>query len=288
MKKHLFLTGLLALAFSVSAQVVDTSDVYRQTMRQEEERVRQEEEQKRLERERYERQRAADMEKVYAERMARVEAKAAKRLARKELMGRGLRIMADVPVVLPVNSYTFRQSDPFCYEGFAIGANALVSYPLMRHWDVAGGIGYRIQSYRFFNSVRYNETTFLFEGQPLDGWRNYNSSILIHNVMVPIHLTYLTTEMTEIYFGVNLGLKLMSKFTYSRMGMNDSWVKNDSLQVNGLENLNIFKAEVVLGVSWQRFVFSPGVELFFNLIPVFKQELEGVPRIYEFGMTLSL
>lgn len=285
--KRIALIAALMLGCVAQAQVVDTSKVYQQELKNQQEAQRREAEAKQQERERYEAQRQADMAQAEAEREARAEAKAAKRQARKEWykeIGRRPRLLLDVPVGLGSNTKLLSMADEhhgYCYD---LGISALWTHPIARRWDLQAGLGVQYRSFNFANSVRYDATTQTMVPQTLDGWRNFSSSTMRVDLMVPLHITHVSKRLNEVYLGLNVGYNLLNAFVYSRVDANGQLAPNDTLSERNLKALNPWRLEVAVGFGKRIGIMTDGVELYLNLLPSWRSG----DAMHEFGIRISL
>lgn len=285
--KHIALIAALMLGAVAQAQVVDTNKVYQQELKNQQEAQRREAEAKQQERERYEAQRQADMAQAEAERQARVEAKAAKKQARQEWyekIGRRPRLLIDVPVGLGTNDKCFSMADEHYGYTFDLGASLLWTHPVARRWDLQAGLGLQYHGFHFDNSVRYDAATEAMVPQPLDGWRNFQSGTMRVDLMVPLHITHVSRDLTEVYLGLNLGYNLLNAFVYSRTGADGQLETDNDISVRNLKALNPWRLEVALGFSKRFGIMTDGVELYLNLLPSWRTG----NAMHEFGVRISL
>ena len=202
---------------------------------------------------------------------------------------RGLRVELDIPFGYGNNTYIGHSGDPYKNFDWDLGAQLIFHFPLNHRWDISGGAGFRFRWYHFPNSIHFDTTTLLISGHTPTDWRSYSCLIVTRSIYVPLRIAIVTNRMTDIYLGFNLAYTLSNSFYYDQMGADDESHPVADLNMNNIEAIRKFRAEVAVGMSWPLWwIFSGGWELYYTLTPTFDTGIAGTPSIHEFGLRLTL
>lgn len=309
MKKIVTLLAVLTLGISVSqAQVVDTNEQkqYQESLQQQQQQLllQQQEQEKALkanqkeqakvEKEMIKAEKEAEKEAIKAEKeaaRAEKEAKAEAKRQRREEIGRGSRIGIDPYAYLASTTRATQYSDPYNSASIVgLGANLTYHYPLNKKIDFVIGLGYKLNLTEYTNFLKPNDdhTDILFND--ITSHFDYKSMLSTSSIMVPIHLNFVRKEgrkMKEIYLGVNAGYTFKSTFAGAQLNADNQY--EEKYSVTDMKNYKKMRLDFVFGFNTDKFLFfSPGVEVFFNILPTYIDGTNNNNPIHEFGVKIQL
>ena len=181
-------------------------------------------------------------------------------------------------------------------NGFGFNANAELIYhhPLSSKVDITGGIGYRYSRHIFDHDIYFDGMDVRLN--PGDGMRSI-PSLTSHTVYLPIRMTLVvpstnpfpkpaSVTATEWYIGIAPGLSVASQFSFRHVEADGS--VSDNHTTDKVQSRNNFRLDLLLGYDHRWLIFATGLELYFNIIPTFKEGVETTAQIHEFGLRLHL
>lgn len=295
MKKFLMLLAAMTLV-GIGYSQVDPETLNRQQQKEQQELLKQQQkEQEALEKQQQKEQEKAlkEQEKAEAdaekaqrreqEKMMAKQAKKAHRAERREEIGRGLSFSIDPYVGLGANTNTNRTD---IYAGWQeyLGAQAMLHYPLFKHWDLNVGLGVMAEVYCLRNNANFNTTNNMLDGETPSTFITETDYIDPTFIQLPIYFSHISDNSKyELYFGIKPAYNLSSVFDHVTVNNNDLLHTNITIPNNTM--MNRFRCDVVLGSQKRFLIFDAGTEIFFNLLPTF---INGNTSIHEFGVMIKL
>lgn len=144
--------------------------------------------------------------------------------------------------------------------GFNMGGVIDYHRPIAKRWDVNIGVGYRYTNY-FYSHLDAGISD--FEGK--EQTRSYSS------IIVPIKLSHINKDNDHGWYigvapGYNFGFQSIP---------------------NGA-SFNKFRCDATIGTQSRWLIFSPGFEVYFNLLPTYTTNGQNEGKIHEFGVRFTL
>lgn len=289
--KRLFIAmaAIMLSAGIAKAQVVDTTAQYQQQLQiqqAEAEKAAKEavKEQERIEKEQAKIERAN--EKAIKDQQAAE--KKARREAREANYGRGFSFSVDPYVGYAAHSRIDHYED-ICNirSGLNLGANIHFDYPLTKRIDFESGIGVRVTNHTFSHNLKYNEATGLLDTVSVTHALYRESSLGESSIIVPIHFAFYHKEGRVGYVGFDFGYSVSNHFA------NQSIVDgklNVDYSFNNTKVLNPWRIDFVICTNKSKkfLIFRPGIQLYYNLLPVLVGGANNGVKIHELGIRLAL
>lgn len=147
------------------------------------------------------------------------------------------------------------------YNAVGYNLGAVIDYhrPIAKRWDVNIGIGYRFTNY-LYSHLDAETATFDVDGE--EQTLSYNS------IIVPLKISHINKDNDHgWYLGVAPGFNF---------GFDKSLA------------LNKFRCDVTVGTQSRWLIFSPGFEVYFNLLPTYTTNVANEGKIHEFGIRFNL
>ena len=150
----------------------------------------------------------------------------------------------------------------------SVGANVGVTFdyhrPIAKRWDFNIGVGYRF-TYLTYSHL-FNQAD-VDKGITLNSFAGKEQSRQYSTIFVPIKLSHINKDNDHgWYIGVAPG------FNFPK------------LTAEGAK-FNQFRVDASIGTQSRWFIFSPGTEIYFNLLPTYTS---GNKKIHEFGIRFVL
>lgn len=283
MKK--FYIILFALLFSAGAVYAQNDDELLKKQQQEQQELlkQQQKEQERLqkqqqkEEERLAKEQAKEQEKAAKEEQDRIkreqakkenairkeQKKAEKKAKRQEnyaKWGRKPSFTADPNATILTDRRFYGTNNLFNSVGYNLGVVIDYHRPIAKRWDCNIGIGYRFTNY-YYSHLDAGAGGFNNKEEV----RSYNSIIL------PLKLSHINKDNDHGWYlgvtpGFNFGFKSLP---------------------NGAK-FNSFRCDVAIGTQSRWLIFSPGFEVYFNLLPTYTTDDNKEKSIHEFGIRFNL
>ncbi len=211
-------------------------------------------EQDRIKREQTKEQNAIRKEQKKAEKKARHQQNYAK-------WNRKPNFTADPYATILTARRAYGTNNLFNAVGFNLGAIIDYHHPIAKRWDANIGLGYRYTNC-FYSHLDKGVAD--FDGQ--EQTRSYSSIVL------PIKLSFIGKDNDHgWYLGIAPGLN----FGFSK-------ALPDKAQFNQ------YRCDIILGTQSRWLIFSPGMEVYFNLLPTYSTSNQNEGRIHEFGIRFNL
>lgn len=150
----------------------------------------------------------------------------------------------------------------------SVGANVGVTFdyhrPIAKRWDFNIGIGYR---YTFLTYSHLFGQKDVDAGIDLNSFGGEEKSRAINTIFVPIKLSHINKDNQHgWYIGIAPG------FNFPKLSAESA-------------KFNQFRVDASIGTQNRWFIFSPGTEVYFNLLPTYTS---GNTKIHEFGIRFVL
>lgn len=147
----------------------------------------------------------------------------------------------------------------------SVGANVGVTFdyhrPIAKRWDFNIGIGYRYTFLTYSHLFGKNDSI------NINSFGGEEKSRAINTVFVPIKLSHINKDNQHgWYIGIAPG------FNFPKLSAEDA-------------KFNQFRVDASIGTQNRWFIFSPGTEVYFNLLPTYTS---GNTKIHEFGIRFVL
>lgn len=207
-------------------------------------------------------------EQVKAENKAKAEQKKAekkrKRQEHYQAWNRFPNFTADPSVTILGNRRMYTQNSFYNSTGANVGITFDYHRPFAKRWDINIGLGYRLTyltySHLFSNSELSDPLTHAdFDGKEVS--RTFSS------ILVPIKLSHINKDNDHgWYIGVVPGFNFGTKAAEGA-------------------KFNKFRLDVAIGTQSRWLIFSPGTEIYFNILPTYTS---GDKKIHEFGIRFIL
>ena len=145
----------------------------------------------------------------------------------------------------------------------SISANLGVTFdyhrPIARRWDFNIGLGYR------YTIFCYSHLGIIGDGITTASYDVKESTTSTNTIILPIKLSHINKDNEHgWYVGIVPGV-MFNKPVY---------------------NMNRFRCDLAIGTQSRWFIFSPGTEVYLNLLPTYKSGVQN--KIHEFGIRFSL
>lgn len=207
-------------------------------------------------------------EQVKAENKAKAEQKKAEKKRKRQehyaAWNRHPNFTADPSVSILADRRIYTQNSFYNSIGANVGVTFDYHRPIAKRWDFNVGIGYR------FTYLTYSHLFSSAElAQPLthDSFNGKEESRTFSTVMIPIKLSHINKDNDHGWYlgvvpGINFGTKTAAGAKF-----------------------NQFRCDVAVGTQSRWLIFSPGTEIYFNLLPTYTS---GDKKIHEFGIRFVL
>lgn len=301
MKKVFLAVLLCALSFTgVKAQVVDSLEQNRQQqemLQQQEKELQKQLKQEQKEQEEQEKamlkqqkqeqkeQEALEKQQKKEEKQAAKEAKAQRRAE----IGRGLSFSIDPALGVGFTSFFTDAASPYYSDNFSLGLTVNVHYPIAKKWDVNIGVGYQMAYHEYYNDIIYDGVNNNFILNDYLTPLNATPHTFIHTFELPITIAHVKTKNDKrsyLYAGLSVGYNIASNFAVSMVQSDNSTSK--MYAEPNIANVNKWRLDVIVGWSKSWFLFRPGVQLYFNLLPTYIEGTNGGNPIHELGVKVAL
>lgn len=190
--------------------------------------------------------------------------KAAKKAKRQENYAKWNRkpsFTADPSATILTDRRIYGTNNLFNAVGFNVGIVIDYHRPIAKRWDANIGLGYRYTNY-FYSHLDAGVSG--FDGK--EHTRSYNSIIL------PLKLSHIGKDNDHGWY---LGLTPGLNFGFNKALPNAA-------------KFNQFRCDVAIGTQSRWLIFSPGMEVYFNLLPTYTTNAQQEGNIHEFGIRFSL
>lgn len=207
-------------------------------------------------------------EQVKAENKAKAEQKKAEKKRKRQehyaAWGRHPNFTADPSVSILTDRRIYTKNSFYNSIGVNVGVTFDYHRPIAKRWDFNVGIGYRFTYLTYshlFSSAQLAEplTHASFNGKEV--------SKTFSSIIVPIKLSHINKDNEHgWYIGVAPG------FNFPKLSAEGA-------------KLNQFRVDASIGTQSRWLIFSPGTEIYFNLLPTYTS---GDTKIHEFGIRFIL
>lgn len=232
-----------------------------------------------------------DQAKEQAKEQAALQAKQEKQLKkaeRRESITRNVYFSLDPYFGYNVNTNFLNKRDPYHsgsmfwrgYRGdFLVGGDVDLHIPLRKHLNLDFGVGYGLNRYAYTNEIDYDAANnTIVTCANADAFEvQYNG--YAHHLEVPLMLSFTGKDSTwnETYLGVRVG------YTFKGTYRERSWDASNNVQltpdVDMLKCFNQYQLKIVFGHQTKAFIFSPGWEIYFNVLPTYVDQSTSVREI---------
>lgn len=207
-------------------------------------------------------------EQVKAENKAKAEQKKAekkrKRQEHYQAWNRFPNFTADPSVTILGNRRMYTQNSFYNSTGANVGITFDYHRPIAKRWDFNIGIGYRF-TYLTYSHL-FTKTEF-DNGITRSSFNGKEEHKMFSTIVLPIKLSHINKDNDHgWYLGVVPGINLKK------------------LNAEGAQ-FNQFRCDIAIGTQSRWLIFSPGTEIYFNLVPTYKN---GDTKIHEFGIRFVL
>lgn len=213
---------------------------------------------------------------------------AQRRAERRAAIGRKGRLCIDPAVSYAFNKRLVGRSSLFNALGPNVSLTVSYHLPIAKRLDFVFGTGYRFDLMAYDHTVLYDPSAGRFVPAPTQLYKGRSPMLTTHIIQIPLSLAFVPKgDRPEWYVGLVPGFAVANKFAYSELNASG---KSTTAQKerNAFEALNRFRCDLVVGEQSRAAFLSPGVQLFFNLVPTYVKGVEEEGRIHEFGLRLTL
>lgn len=239
-------------------QQKEQADLQKQQQKEQEQLQKQQEREKQeeIKREQDRQKREAAKAQNEARKEQKKEEQKAKRKENYAKWGRSPRVGFDPSVTVLTDRRMYGNNDLYNSVGFNLGVTFEYRRPIAKRWDFNVGLGYRWTEY-VYSHLDGAQTDFNGKEQT----RSYSS------IIVPIKLSHFNkTNENGWYLGVAPGFNFgMASVPYN------TWSQ--------------FRCDLTVGTIGKLLIFTPGTEVYLNLIPTYVGEGSA---IHEFGIRITL
>lgn len=203
-------------------------------------------------------------EQVKAENKAKAEQKKAEKKRKREehytAWGRRPNFTADPSVSILTDRRFYGKNNYYNSIGGNVGVTFDYHRPIAKRWDFNIGIGFRYAIYCYSHLGIVGDSITV---------NSYNVSEKVANtstIVLPIKLSHINKDNKHgWYIGATPGVMINKNTPY---------------------NMNRFRLDVAIGTQGRWFIFSPGTEVYFNILPTYKSGSGNM--IHEFGIRFVL
>lgn len=168
---------------------------------------------------------------------------------------------ADPSATILTDRRFYGQNNYLNAVGYNLGVVIDYHRPIAKRWDCNIGLGYRFTNYYYSH---LDAGVVGFDGK--EEVRSYSSIVL------PLKLSHINKDNDHgWYLGVTPGFNF---------GFNKSLPTGYSF--------NLFRCDVAIGTQSRWLIFSPGFEVYFNLLPTYSSNIQNEGKIHEFGIRFNL
>ena len=158
----------------------------------------------------------------------------------------------------------------YTYNSFynSIGGNIGITFdyhrPIAKHWDINIGLGYRLTYLTYSHLFSHADFADSITRSDFDG---KEQSRTFSSILIPIKLSHISKDNDHgWYIGVVPGFNFGTKAAEGA-------------------KFNKFRLDAAIGTQSRWLIFSPGTEIYFNLLPTYTS---GDKKIHEFGIRFVL
>ena len=207
-------------------------------------------------------------EQVKAENKAKAEQKKAEKKRKRQehyaAWGRHPNFTADPYVSIVSARRIYTKNSLYNSVGANVGVVFDYHRPIAKRWDFNIGIGYRF-TYLTYSHL-FTKTEF-DNGITRSSFNGKEEHKMFSTIVLPIKLSHINKDNDHgWYLGVVPGINLKK------------------LNAEGAQ-FNQFRCDIAIGTQSRWLIFSPGTEIYFNLVPTYKS---GDTKIHEFGIRFVL
>ena len=207
-------------------------------------------------------------EQVKAENKAKAEQKKAERKRKRQehyaAWGRHPNFTADPYVGILTDRLIYTKNSLYNSIGANVGVTFDYHRPIARRWDFNVGIGYR---YTYLTYSHLFSQADVDAGITLESFGGNEESRHYSTIFVPIKLSHINKDNNHGWY-----IGLAPGFNFPK------------LTAEGAK-FNQFRVDASIGTQSRWFIFSPGTEVYFNLLPTYTT---GNKKIHEFGIRFVL
>lgn len=238
---------------------------------------------------------AKEQAREQAELQAKQE-KQMKKAERKAAINRNFYISLDPHVDYTVNTNVFNKTDLYHtgtmlwrgYRGdFNVGADIDFHIPLSKRANLQWGVGYALSRMAYTNDVMPNAAFDALVLNPNTTGYEMQYNAFAHRLEMPLLLSFTgkkdSTDWKEVYFGVRLGYTYAANFRTRSWDASNNAVVSPNIDVKNA--FNTYQLKLVVGGCRKVFIFSPGYELYFNLLPTY---VDANTSVREIGLIYKL
>ena len=217
--------------------------------------------------------------------------KQAKKAERRERIGRKGRLA--IAPAIGFGTWSFDETQLYFGANFALAANATWHQPIARKWNLDFGLGYQWNEMMMYNNAIFNEATQLLEPYTPQTWGREENYFSYSTIELPLLLGRVFQDGSELYLGLRLGYRFLASyhrdFFVEENGLLDDEDTDTPVGFGKNNQLNRFSCKVVLGTEDNGFLFAPGCELYFDLVPTMRQFPSGQQVFMnEWGVRINL
>ena len=204
-------------------------------------------------------------EQVKAENKAKAEQKKAEKKRKRQehyaAWGRHPNFTADPYVSIVSARRIYTKNSLYNSVGANVGVVFDYHRPIAKRWDFNVGIGYRYTYLTYSHLFSKNDTIDINSFSGTEKSRHFNT------IFVPIKLSHINKDNDHgWYIGVAPGFNFPKKTAEGA-------------------KFNQFRVDASIGTQSRWLIFSPGTEIYFNLLPTYTS---GNTKIHEFGIRFVL
>ena len=207
-------------------------------------------------------------EQVKAENKAKAEQKKAEKKRKRQehyaAWGRHPNFTADPYVSIVSARRIYTKNSLYNSVGANVGVVFDYHRPIAKRWDFNVGIGYRYTYLTYSHLFSKNDT---IDINSLNSFAGKEQSRQYSTIFVPIKLSHINKDNDHgWYIGVAPGFNFPKKTAEGA-------------------KFNQFRVDASIGTQSRWLIFSPGTEIYFNLLPTYTS---GNTKIHEFGIRFVL
>ena len=204
-------------------------------------------------------------EQVKAENKAKAEQKKAEKKRKRQehyaAWGRHPNFTADPYVSIVSARRIYTKNSLYNSVGANVGVVFDYHRPIAKRWDFNVGIGYRYTYLTYSHLFSKNDTIDINSFSGTEKSRHFNT------IFVPIKLSHINKDNDHgWYIGVAPGFNFPKRYAEGA-------------------KFNQFRVDASIGTQSRWLIFSPGTEIYFNLLPTYTS---GNTKIHEFGIRFVL
>lgn len=217
--------------------------------------------------------------------------KKAQKAERRELIGRKGRL-----AIAPYVGYgTWSLDESALYYGgnFSVGIGAAWHHPIAPKWNLNLGLNYQWNQMQMYNHATFDEASQLLTPHIPTTWGREDNYFGYSTVELPMFLARVFQDGSEVYFGLRLGVRVLASYHrdyfVDNNGELDDEDDNTPVAFGKGNQLNRLSCKLVVGTEEKGFLFAPGCEAYFDLIPAIRQMPQGQKCfINEWGVRINL